>query len=542
MLQRALASGFSVFSLSFVLALSMVGCSKGCSSGEQSLLKQETVLKVQLNAEPISLDPAEVEDGNGLKLVAELREGLVGYDSQGQLKNCLAQSYKVSPDGRRFEFTLKPDLRWSDGQPVHVQDFVYGIRRALAPTQGGKVSAELMVIRGAKDYRAGKLKPAIGPNDRTIGVFEEGGKLIFELEQPAPYFIHALTLPAALPVRQDMLIESSGKWSEDKAPGTGPYRFAAYQPGKRFLMEANPYYWGPQPKIQLVDFLFISDESAALNLFETGKLDILTRLPPADIPRLRKLPSFRSDPFYATYFIAFNTQKAPFDQRDFRRAVSGAIQRDEIVKTMDSGEKPALSWLPPGIEGFIDYQDPKAVFGKSIDKVRGELKSRPISPVPAAFDTGARNSMIMEKIQHDLTENLGLKTSLSNMEWKAFVKTLQTDAPAIYRFGWLTPFADPINPLQVFKTGNPNNYAHWSNPEYDKLVQEIAAMAPSPSRTAKIKQAQKILVEDEAAVVPIFHYVQNHLVSARVNGFKINPFGIVSFAEMSLNLKEEGNQ
>lgn len=518
----------------------MVGCSKGCSTSERSLLKQQSVLKVQLNAEPISLDPAEVEDGNGLKLIAELREGLVGYDSEGHLKNELAQSYKLSSDGRRYEFTLRPDLKWSDGRPVEVQDFVYGIRRALGPTQGGKVSMELLVIRAAKDYRAGKLKLGNGSNDRTIGVFEEGGKLVFELERPAPYFIHALTLPAALPVRQDMLVESSGKWSEDKAPGTGPYRFAAYQPGKRFLIEANPYYWGAQPKIQLIDFLFITDEAAALNLFETGQLDILTRLSPADVPRLRKLPTFKSDPFYATYFVAFNTHKAPFDQRDFRRAVSGAIQRDEIVKTMDTGEKPALSWLPPGIEGFIDYQDPKTVFGKSIDKVRGDLKVHPLALVPAAFDTGARNSMIMEKIQRDLAENLGLKTSLSNMEWRAYVKALQTDSPAMYRFGWLTPFADPINPLQVFTTGNPNNYAHWSNPDYDKLVQEIAQMQPGPARTEKVKQAQKILVEDEAAVVPIFSYVQNHLVSERVSGFKVNPFGIVSFPEMSLNFKEGG--
>ncbi|MFL5813064.1 MAG: peptide ABC transporter substrate-binding protein [Bdellovibrionia bacterium] len=525
-----------LFVSSIALLGALAGCSKGCSS-DRSLLKQQTVLKVQLNAEPISLDPAEVEDGNGLKLIAELREGLVGYDSQGHLKNLLAQSYTVSPDGRRLEFTLKPDLKWSDGQTVMVEDFVFGIRRALEPSKGGKVSMELLPIRGAKDYRTGKIKPVRDPKDRTIGVYANEGKLIFELEQAAPYFIHALTLPAALPVRQDILMEANGKWTEDKAPGTGPYRFAAYQPGKRFLIEANPYYWGAQPEVRLIDFLFITDEAAALNLFETGQLDILTRLPPADIPRLRKLPTFKSDPFYATYFIAFNTRKAPFTDRDFRRAVSGAVQREEIVKTMDTGEKPALSWLPPGIEGFLEYQNPKSIFGNSIAKVKGELSHHPVAPVPAAFDTSARNSMIMEKIQHDLIETLGLKTSLSNMEWKAYVKSLQTDAPAIYRFGWLTPFADPINSLQAFTTGNPNNYAGWSNSEYDRLVQEIAGMVPGSARTEKIRKAQKILVEDDAAVVPIFHYVQNHLVSQRVNGFKVNPFGIVSFNEMSLNIK-----
>jgi oligopeptide transport system substrate-binding protein len=158
--------------------------------------------------------------------------------------------------------------------------------------------------------------------------------------------------------------------------------------------------------------------------------------------------------------------------------------------------------------------------------------------VAAAFDTGARNSMIMEKIQHDLQQNLGLKISLSNMEWKSYVKSLQADAPAIFRFGWLTPFADPINPLQAFTTGNPNNYAGWSNSEYDRLVREVAGMASGAARTEKIRRAQKILVEDEAAVVPIYHYMQNHLVAERVKGFKVNPFGIISFPEMSLEIKD----
>jgi oligopeptide transport system substrate-binding protein len=521
--------------------LMAAGCTRGCSN-DRSLLKQQAVLKVQLNAEPLSLDPAEVEDGNGLKLVAELREGLVGYDSEGHLQNRLAQSYVVSADGRRFEFTLKPDLLWSDGRPVTVQDFVYGIRRALGPQAGGKPSLALLVIRGVKEYRAGNLKPVPGPQDRSIGVFEEAGKLVFELEQPAPYFIHALTLPAALPVRQDILMETGGKWSEDKAPGTGPYRFAAYQPGKRLLMEANPYYWGAKPQVQLIDFLFISDEAAALNLFESGKLDILTRLLPADIPRLRKLPSFRSDPFFATYFLAFNTRKPPFDQAEMRRAVSGAVQREEIVQALDTGEKPALSWLPPGItdaKGFIAYEDPAKIFGASMRKVRERLSlqaHQSLPAIPAAFDSGARNSMVMEKVQQDLVKNLGMKIALTNLDWKTYVKTLQTEAPAIYRFGWLTPFADPINPLQVFVSGNPNNYTGWKNAQYDQLVQEISALPPGEKRSEKIRQAQKILVIDEAAVVPVFHYVQNHLVSSRVAGFKVNPFGVISFSEMSLNL------
>jgi oligopeptide transport system substrate-binding protein len=263
-------------------------------------------------------------------------------------------------------------------------------------------------------------------------------------------------------------------------------------------------------------------------------------MPVADIPRLKKTPAFHSDPFFATYFISFNTRQAPFDQKDFRRAVAGSIQRDEIVRALDTGEKPAEgSWLPPGIEGYVNHPNENALFASSVAKVKDQLVKHPLSPVAAGFDSGARNSLIMEKIQRDLQQNLGMKLSLTNMDWKSYIKSLQTNPPALYRFGWLTPFADPINPLDAFTTGNPNNYSGWSNAEYDRLVQEIAGMKPGQERTAKIERAQKILVEDEAAVVPIYHYVQDHLVAARVNGFKVNPFGTIFFRDLTIHYKDK---
>lgn len=448
--------------------------------------------------------------------MAQLREGLAGYDAQGHFVLELAQSYKISQDGKRYEFTLKPELKWSDGVPFKAGDFVFGIRRALSPSSGGRSADQFKVLQS---------------------VSEENGKIVFELKEANPYFLHILTLPAALPVREDRLRETQGKWSEEKAPGTGAFRFGAYEPGKHLLIERNPFYYGKPAKVGHVDFLFIQDESTGLNIFESGGLDIMTRVPVADVPRLRPTGMLRSDPYYATYFIGFNTKKAPFNNRDFRRAVSGAIHRQELVRGLATGEQPAHFWMPPGFwpsQPNEPTQGENSIYADSLTKVRAQLEKNPLSSVAASFDSGARNTQIMEKIQNDLLQELKLKISLTNLDWKTYVRSVQTDPTPIYRMGWQAAFADPMTFLNVFLSSSVNNYTGWKSPEYDQLVAEIRKMEPGPKRDEKIARTQKLLIEEDAVIAPIFHYVQNHLISKRVSGFQVNPYGIISFKDISL--------
>ncbi|MGZ3707558.1 MAG: hypothetical protein ACXWPM_01815, partial [Bdellovibrionota bacterium] len=152
--------------------------------------------------------------------------------------------------------------------------------------------------------------------------------------------------------------------------------------------------------------------------------------------------------------------------------------------------------------------------------------------IAASFDSSARNSLIMEKIQSDLRGALGLRMSLSNLDWKTYIRTMQTDPTPIYRFGWLAPFSDPISHLEAFMSGNPNNSSGFSNARYDTLVRKVAATESGPERLKLIREADRILVEEEAAVVPIYHYVQNHAVSKRVKGFRVSPFGVIRFDDL----------
>src|SRR5262249_30585449 len=122
--------------------------------------------------------------------------------------------------------------------------------------------------------------------------------------------------------------------------------------------------------------------------------------------------------------------------------------------------------------------------------------------------------------------------TLSNLDWKSYIRSMQADPSPIFRFGWLAPFLDPISHLEAFMTGNPNNYGGFSNARYDALVREISAMESGEPRAKRVREAEQILVTDEAAVIPTYHYVQNHAVSKRVAGFRVSPFGVIRFDEL----------
>jgi oligopeptide transport system substrate-binding protein len=504
--------------------------SSACNRADQARVESLETLRVQLSAMPISLDPATAEDGLSLRILANVMEGLEGYDGSGRLKPFLAQQVAISADQKRYEFTLRPEAKWSDGRKVAPGDFVLGIQRSISPATASRLAEPLMVIRGARDFRLGKTKT-------LSGVYEKNGKLIFELERPISYFLQLLTLNTAMPARQDVLDAHGGRWPAgeklSQVPVTGPYRFTHYVHEQKIGMEKNPQYWGARSGgVRTVEWVVVGDEATGMNLFERGMLDILTRIPIVDFQRLSREGKVRTEPFLATYYLGFNLKKPPFDQAQVRRAFSAAIRRKEIVDALITGEVPAGAWIPPGLEGHVPFENSK--IEKSV------LKPAVIrqSAVTLQFDSGEKNRIVVEKIQQDIQRELGreqgIKLSLVNLDWKSHVKAIQQDPPPVFRFAWQTPFADPAFLLGLFTSPNPNNYSKWSNERYDRLVDRIEKEKPGPVREELIRSAQKILVDDEAVIAPLYHYVLNYGVSSRIVNFHANPFGVIRFDELEI--------
>lgn len=472
--------------------------------------------QVQLSSEPMSLDPALAEDGAALRVLGNVMDGLYGYDGKGTLEPRLAESATASEGGKKWTIVLKSAL-WSDGVPVTAEHFVLGIKRGLDPKNASKMASNLFEIKNARKVFEGKMDVS------ALGVKAEADRLTFELERPVAAFLHLLTLPGALPSRQDVLDAHKGRWPAI-SPSTGPYRIAEYIQGqylKLFPVEQATTGNNAKPVV----FRIVEDESTGAHLFERGVLQILMRIPIFERPRFIRKGWVRVDPFFATYFLAFNLKKAPFQDAAWRRAVAAAINKEEVVSILDSGERPASSWIPYGLEGYFPFKTEVPVARKEVY----------LPPIVAGFDSSSRNASIMEKVQHDLAERLGLRLTLQNQDWKSYIRGLSEDAPPIFRFGMMAPFHDPIFHLQAFTSDDPNNYTGYRNADYDRLVRDIRATSPGKKRDALIQKAQQKLLVTDAVIVPLYHYVQSHAVSPRVEGFEVNPFGVIRFNRLKLS-------
>lgn len=483
-------------------------------------------IRIQLAASPSSLDPSIADDDYAAKVLGNTMDGLFSYDSKGNLEKRLAVKIEEKSKGLSYEVTLRKDAVWSDGVPVTADQFIYGIRRALDPKTGSKVASLLFVIKGARNYYLGK-GPAEG-----IGVRAQGDRLIFDLEKKTPYFTHLLTLGQAGPLRADIVNANHGRWPS-VAPATGPYRITGEQPDLEIRLEPNSKYWNAKKSALPILLRIVPDESTAITLFETGLLDVVGRVPPYDLARFRAQGVVQSFPQAATYYFSFNARKPPFNSAAARRAISGAVDRAGTVALLDPAHLPATGWLPPLLEGNTKSDAMVRVLVADLAKNGAALKNEK-GPVVAAYSTNAVNEIVMEKLQSDVQKKLGVKLSLSTMDWKAYVSAIRTDTPNLYRFQRGVPFMDPIWHLLTFTSDDPNNPTGWKNTEYDRLVDKISTTPSGAARVKLIAQADKILVQDEAIVIPVYYPVVSHLVAKRVSGFVMDPLNGIPFAEMTL--------
>lgn len=479
--------------------------------------------------EPVSLDPSQVEDGLGFRVIVNLMDGLYGYTNAGELVPSLAESYEASKDLKTWTFTLKPGVKWSDGVPVEADQFITAIERALDPKTGSKLSGLLRNIEGAEKYIAKKAP-------HVSGLEAKGNKLWVRLERPEGELRQTFTLPITYPLRKDILEKTKGNWDlmkDPSIPTLGFYVLESFQRGQALVLRAAKPLPDRAPKKIL--FRIVREESTAGSLFEQGKLDFVNRVPAYDWDRYRQEGYTHSVPFLATYFLGFNLKKPPFNDRDFRRAVAGAIRKKELTNALGSGEKPAYSWIPEGLPGFQPFQSDRegldARFQDSVSRVRMKRWDQVIE---LGFDASSRNALVLEKVQADLQARLGWKVVLKNQEWKTFVKSIYISPTAIFRHGWSTPTKDPLIFISPFGTNDPFSFTKTSDAKIDRRISEIRSLPEGPARTEAILAAEKWIVEDEALVVPLYHYVSAYLLSPRVEKLEINPFGHTRYDEVRL--------
>lgn len=493
--------------------------------------KQEFNLRI--SSEPPTLDWTLATDNVSITILHNLMEGLAKYDNKLQPQAALAKSWKVSPDGKTYTYTLRDGVKWSDGTPLTAQHFWDSWERLLNPKTASEYSYFLFDVEGAKDYNEGKLKDPAKLGFKAVNA----NTFVVTLNKKAAYFPTIPTFTVTYPIRKDLIEKFGNKWTN---PGNlvvvGPFTLTDWKHDSKVSLTANPHYWGGKPKLEQINAYIVNEDTTAINMFESGKLHYVSRLPALEIERLRKSPAYKNAPFLRGYYYGFNINKAPFSDVRVRRAFAHAIDRSQIVSLLKGGQIPTTSWVPKGMPGYepgvglkFDMQKAKALLAEA-----GYPDGKGFPEVTFMFDTRDDNKVIAERLQAMWKQNLGVNLKAQNEDWKVYLNRLKVDVPAMYRLGWGADYPDPDNFLNLFTSYSGNNYTGWKNKEYDALIEKAAGEGSMPKRLAIYKKAQVLLTEQDAVMIPLFVDALNVLVSPQVKGLELNAMDLLQLKSVQM--------
>ncbi|MCJ2143077.1 peptide ABC transporter substrate-binding protein [Methylobacterium sp. E-066] len=479
------------------------------------------------DADPETLDPHRSSSVAEAHILRDLFDGLLTYDNHGTIIPGAARAWTVSEDGLTFRFDLRPDGKWSNGDPVTAEDFVYAFRRMLAPATGAKYAEILSPIRGAAAVNRGEIA------GDALGVTAEGPlKLAIILEQPTPYFLELLTHQTALPVHRASVERYGDSFTR---PGNfvtnGPYRLIDRVPGGAITLEVNPHHpEAAATAIRRVAFLPMSDMSAAVRRYAAGELDSLSELPVDQIVDLRRRFGTQVvlGPSLGLEVLAINTRKAPFSDRRVRQALSLLIDREYLADGLYGGTmSPAYSICPPGIDNYRTPPETAGRQGLPIDHEAearrllaeaGFGPSRPLT-VEYRFNVSDNNRNTAVAVA-EMWRDLGIETRFVYTDAKTHFAYLRDGGSFdVARYAWIADYSDPQNFLFLLQSGNDGlNAGRWSDAAYDALLAKAAAERDLARRADLLYEAEAIALR-ELPWIPLMHYRSKALIAPRLHGY-----------------------
>jgi oligopeptide transport system substrate-binding protein len=488
---------------------------------------REKVLRFAISTEPPTLDPNLATDSVSHLLINNLQCGLTRFDTE-KLKPvpCLAESFEYQDEGTKVVFKLKKAF-WSDGKPLSAYDFVYSWRRLLSPETGAEYAYFLYDLVGAYEFNTGKISYFPGVTA------ESDDTLVVYLKRPIAYLPSIVSFMVTFPIRQDVIERCKEKWTEPECyPEIGPFILSEWKHEYKIVLKPNPYWIGEKPKVERVELFVVSDAATALNLYRSNFIYAVGLFPLA-IRKFRNSPEFITNPGMRGFYVGFNVTKKPFDNVHVRRAFAYATNREAVVRALGGIQIPATSWIPPGMLAH----NPNIGLPFDPQKAKEELKKagypdgKGFPEVRLFFNHSPENRKISEVLKETWRSVLGIDVKLESMEWKMFLSTLVNQKPELFRLGWGADFPDPHNFMDLFTSQSGNNHTGFANKRYDELIMLASEELNEEKRIQLYNEAQKILLEEEVAIIPLFWGVSAILKKPFIK-IKFNPLDIIYYDEV----------
>jgi ABC-type oligopeptide transport system substrate-binding subunit len=486
-------------------------------------------------SEPESLDPQVSSGQPEARLHVGLFDGLTEYHPEtAQPIPALAEWWEPNGDNSVFTFHLRA-AKWSNGEPITAHDFVYSLKRGLAPEFASRIAYLAYYIKGAQVYNEGKGKA------EDVGVEAVDDRTLrFTLAQPVPFFPGLVAHQFFRPVPRKA-VESHGQaWTQ---PGnivtSGAFLLQVWKPYDRLVYVRNPHYWdAANVKLDRITFYPLEDATTMMNLYKAGEVDALyNHIPPAAwIDHLRTTKDHMDRPECAIDYYMFNTTKPPMDDIRVRKAFNMAIDKVGLAAYQRT-IKPLTAFSPEGI--FPGYPQPAgdpfdperartllAEAGYRDASGRYDPAAFPIAEVELTYNTTERNRQIAEFVQAQWKQNLSLTVPLKNMEWKTFLDyRAKLEYKGVARTGWVCDYMDPYTFLDLFTTKTGDNGTGWSTGEYVKAVHDANREPDPQKRYQLLAKAEKILL-DAQPVIPLATSSTNWMRKPYVKGMHPNPVTI----------------
>jgi oligopeptide transport system substrate-binding protein len=527
--------------LAVLAATMLAGCgggsAEGASDGPQAQiggpsgteLAEQQVLRVGNGAELQTLDPHHAEDTASFNVQMNLYEGLVSEAANGDLVPGVAKDWTISEDGKTYVFNMRPEARWSNGDPLTAEDFVYSLRRGVDPKTLSVYSYILTPLLNADEITAGK-RPVEELGVRAI----DAHTLEIKLANPTPYFLQLLSHSMSTPVHRATLEAHGDQWTRPgNLVGNGAFKLDDWVVQSHVKVVRNPYYWdNANTKLEEIYFYATEDLNAELQRFRALELDLTEIIPSAQIGFLREnyAKELVIAPYLGSYYYGFNVTRPPFkDNPKLRRALSLAVNRDVITKQiLNVGQISSYGFVPP-ITGYTQQNMAEASWTQQqredeAKRLYAEAGYGPSNPLRTQimYNTQEDHRRIAVAIQQMWKQVLGVEAEILNQEWKVFIDTRNRKVETqVYRQGWIGDYNDPFTYLELMRSTAGQNDTGYANPDYDRLVAASQSVVDPHARMELLQEAERLLLAD-MPLMPLYIYVRPRLVQPWIGGYESN--------------------
>lgn len=520
----------SALALSLGLLFGSVTLPMQMAHAQEQKLAEKQEIAINNAAEPESLDAHKVSGVPETNILRQLFEGLTTTNKDGKTIPGIAENWE-STDNKNWIFHLR-DAKWSNGDPITAEDFVYSFKRLVDPSTAAPYASYLgdVKVKNAEEIVESKM-----PVD-SLGVTAINSKTLkIELTDPVPYFADTLIHTSVLPVHKATVEKYGDKWtSPDHIVSNGAYKLSSWQVNDKIVLERNTnYYNNAETIINVVTFYPIGSATTDVARYKAGDLDVTyNEIPAEQFKSLKKdLPNdLKISPLLCTYYYELNTRKSPFDDVRVRRALAMALDRRVITdKVLGQGQTPAYQFSPVGING-IDENHPeweswtkekRIAEAKKLLNEAGYNKEHPLN-FELLYNTSENHKKIAIAVNSLLKSSLGFVTAnLDNKEWKTYLDARRTGDYQMARAGWCSDYNEASSFLNTLKSNNGNNYGKYASKQYDEIIDETLKPGLTEEQRKDYYDKAEAIIDQDQPIVSVYHYVNVRLVKPYVDGYSL---------------------